>query len=209
MKLPEKAKHLSVENIWRVSLLATVLIFSACGGSSSSESSESLFSSDDTKEAVALIEDANNDLKKIKAIYRENEGRTEEIQIAMANREYEKVKKIADDLVFKINDGIVLADKAISKIDEAKALNINGTFRDYLDQKSRSLRKQVDAFEYRRQTAELLSKGFSSNDPKQIEGIKAVFKEKEVEFQKAWQEGRDQSLEANQFYKENFRKPVQ
>lgn len=210
MKLTENIRVLSLKNIFLLSLLTTVLMISACGEKNNqSQSSGSVFSSDDTEEAVALITEANVELKKIKKIYRENEGRIEEIQIAMSNKENEKVKKIADDLVFKINDGLVLADKAIIKINEAKSLNINSTFREYLERKSHSLDRQRDAFEYRRQAAELLSKGFGSNDPKQIEGIRAVFKEKDVEFQKAWQEGRDESLEANDFYKESLQKPGQ
>lgn len=189
-------------------LLALSLLLPACGGKNgSSDSGEiGIFSSDDTEKAVQVVTEANDELKKIKAIYKENEGSVDEVQAAMTAKDNAKVKSLADNLVFRINDGISLGENAISKLEEAEKLNINDTFRQYLELKRSSLRKQVDAFEYRRQAAELLSKGFSGNDPKQIDGIKLIFKEKETDFQKVWQEGRDESQEANAFYKENFKK---
>lgn len=211
MKIETGKRHFNVRNFSFISLLALSLSFSACVGKNNSSDSSGLgvFSSDDTEKAIQVVTEANDELKKIKAIYKENEGSVEEVQSAMAAKDNAKVKSIADNLVFRINDGITLGENAISKLEEAEKLNINDTFRQYLELKRSSLRKQVDAFEYRRQAAELLSKGFSGNDPKQIDGIKLVFKEKETDFQKVWQEGRDDSQEANDFYKENFKKKAE
>ena len=211
MKLRTGKKYFRAENFSLICLLGLSLLIPACGGKNNSSDSSglSVFSSDDTDKAIQVVTEANDELKKIKAIYKENEGSVDEVQAAMAAKDNAKVKSIADNLVFRINDGITLGENAISKLEEAEKLNINDTFRQYLELKRSSLRKQVDAFEYRRQAAELLSKGFSGNDPKQIDGIKLVFKEKETDFQKVWQEGRDESQEANAFYKENFAKKAQ
>lgn len=204
----EKNKFYSVV-LAAVFVVTAVFGFSACWKKDSIQSgSLDVFSSDDTDEAVKIIEEANDELKKIKAIYRENEGKIVQIQTAMANRQNDEVKKIADDLVFQINDGITLGESAISKIEKAEKLDINETFRQYLELKKESLRTQINAFEYRRQAAQLLSRGFAG-DPKEVEGIKAVFKEKELNFQKVWQEGRDQSQEANDFYKDAIKKSAQ
>ena len=204
-------KGFRLDKFFLICLLALSLLIPACGGKNNSSDSSglSVFSSDDTDKAIQVVTEANDELKKIKAIYKENEGSVDEVQAAMAAKDNAKVKSIADNLVFRINDGITLGENAISKLEEAEKLNINDTFRQYLELKRSSLRKQIDAFEYRRQAAELLSKGFSGNDPKQADGIKLVFKEKETDFQKVWQEGRDESQEANDFYKENFKKKVQ
>lgn len=210
MNLRTGKKYFEAKSFSLICLLALSLWLSACGKNNSSDSGGlSVFSSDETEKAVQVVTEANGELKKIKAIYKENEGSVEEVKAAMAARDNAKVKLIADNLVFRINDGITLGENAISKLEEAEKLNINDTFRQYLELKRGSLRKQVDAFEYRRQAAELLSKGFSSNDPKQIDGIKLIFKEKETDFQKVWQEGRDESQEANDFYKDNFKKKAE
>lgn len=191
-----------------VCLVSITALTSACWQKNSQSQTGALdvFSSDETDEAVKIIEEANADLKKIKAIYRENEGKIEEIQTAMAGRQNDQVKKIADELVFQINDGITLGESAIEKIEKAEKLNINETFRQYLELKKESLRTQVEAFEYRRQAAQLLSKSSGNSDPKEVEAIKLIFKEKEFNFQKLWQEGRDQSQEANDFYKDAIKK---
>lgn len=211
MKKRTGSKYLGAKSFSVICLLALSLWLPACGGKSNSPESGgiSVFTSDDTEKATAIVNEANDELRKIKAIYKENEGAIEEVQAAMSGKDNAQVKSIADNLVFRINDGITLGENAISKLEEAEKLNINDTFREYLELKRASLRKQVDAFEYRRQAAELLSKGFGSSDPKEVEGIKAVFKEKEAEFQKLWQEGRDESQEANDFYKESLKKSVQ
>lgn len=194
-----------------VCFLGVNLACFGCGKKADSSQSSGLdvFSSDDTEQAKSIVNDANNELKKIKAIYKDNEGRIEEIQSAMSNRESDKVKKIADDLVFQINDGITLGENAISKLEEAEALNINDTFKEYLRLKEDSLRVQIDAFEFRRQAAQLLSKSSGKSDAQEVKSIQGVFKEKEAEFQKLWQEGRDKSQEANDFYKESLKKSVQ
>jgi hypothetical protein len=211
MKMRMGKRYFGLGKLSLICLLALSFLIPACGGKNNSSDSSglSVFSSDDTDKAIQVVTEANDELKKIKAIYKENEGSVDEVQAAMAAKDNAKVKSIADNLVFRINDGITLGENAISKLEEAEKLNINDTFRQYLELKRSSLRKQVDAFEYRRQAAELLSKGFSGNDPKQIDGIKLVFKEKETDFQKVWQEGRDESQEANDFYKENFKKKAQ
>jgi len=182
-----------------------IFLFSACQKNGSS-SSGGLLSSDDTDEAVSLITEANGDLKKIKAIYKANQGRVEELQAAMSNKEIDTVKKIADDLVFQINDGISLGENAVSKIEKAEALNTNDSFKEYLALKKESLRKQLEAFEFRRQSAQLLRDAFGGKNPQEIEKVKAVFREKEGSFQKLMEEGREQSQEANLLAKESQKK---
>lgn len=205
MRLKKGENYSETKSFSLLFLLALSLLFAACGGKNNPSETGGVFSSDETDKAIAIVTEANGELKKIKAIYKDNEGSVEEVQAAMAAKDNAKVKSLADNLVFRINDGISLGENAISKLEEAETLEINDAFKEYLELKRSSLRKQVDAFEYRRQAAELLSKGFSGNDPKQIDGIKLIFKEKETEFQKLWQEGRDESQEANAFFKEkNF-----
>lgn len=184
-----------------------VCSFSACpgkGGSSQSDGT-SLLSSDETSEAVELIQAANGDLKKVKDIYRKNQARVEELQTAMKDKDNDKVREIANELVFQVNDGMELGKSAVEKVKQAEELSINDTFKEYLEMKSEALEKQLEAFEFRRQAAQLLRDAYTGKDVKENEKVITVFKEKEGNFQKLWDEGREKSQEAIVFAKENAR----
>ncbi len=74
--------------------LIFALMFSACPGDNDDDSSSglSVFSSDQTQEAVASVSEANDRLKKIKKLFSENEGRLGELKTAMNNKDETKVK---------------------------------------------------------------------------------------------------------------------
>lgn len=181
-----------------LSILAISLLLIGCGGGSSKSGGYEILNSDDTKAAVAIIDDANADLKKIKIIYRDNMGKTEELKSAMSNKEVQKVKEIAGSLVTQIDEGLTLGESAYQKIEKAREMNINPTYNEYLELKAQAIRKQLEAFEYRKQAAQFLRDSFGGSDPKVIETIKSKFKEVEENFQKRIDEGRqlsDQAIE--------------
>jgi predicted RND superfamily exporter protein len=167
--------------------------------------STSLFGpADQTKEAYDLVDEANTELKKIRVMYKENEEVKKELLEAMNNREIEKVKKIADGLVIEINDGMNIGESAISKIEKAQELNINETFKDYLRLKEQSLRKQLEAFKFRFDTAKYLRDNYGGQDKAEIEKAKATLKEQDENFQKYMEAGRELSVRANKLYKDNL-----
>lgn len=185
--------------------LLIFLFFSACQKNNNSESGSGIdvFGlSDETAEAGEIVKDANEDLKKIRKMYKENQGKIDELKAAMNDRNIEEARKIADELVYIINDGFVLAESAISKIERAEQMNINETYREYLQKKEESLRKHMDAFEFRRQAAVLLRDSFGSKDKFAIEKARQEFKEREENFQKYAEIARELSGEANQLAKE-------
>lgn len=157
---------------------------------------------DETDQAVALVSEANEDLKKIRKMYKENQSRIEELKEAMNAKEIDKVKKIADDLVYIINDGFVLGENAVKKLGQAESLNINPKYKEYLQMKKVSLQKQLDAFEFRRQFAIRLRNEFGTKDKFEIEKVKSEFKDFEENFQTYMEKAREISGEANQLAKE-------
>ena len=68
----------------------------------------------------------------------------------------ERVKKIADDVVYLINDGFESAKNAIDKIEQAQEMQINDDYREYLRLKEESLKRELEAFENYRQAARTL-----------------------------------------------------
>lgn len=189
-----------------VTILLLTLVFAACKKNGSSGGFD-LLSSDKKNEAAKIIESANQDLKKVKEIYKANQNRVDEELIpAMKASDAAKAKDIANDLVKNINDGLEAADDAIKKIKEAEGMDINDTYKRYLELKREGMEKQIEAFELRRQVAQLLSQSFGGSDPNQINQAQAVFKDKELQFHKLMEEGKDYSEQANDVYKESLRK---
>ena len=187
-------------------VLAGLLVFSACKKTGTSDGFDVMSFSDDTTAAAQLVEQANQDLNKIKVMYKKNEVQREELIAAMGDKDTEKVKQITDDLVYLINDGMSLGESAIEKIGQAQQMNINPDFKDYLSMKEESLRKQLAAFEHRRQAVRLLRDSFGTNDPAMVEKGKLEFKNKEELFAKTMEESKEISKKANEFAKETSQK---
>jgi len=189
-----------------LAVLICVTVFSACKKTDSSEGFDVLSFSDDTSDAAELVEQANQDLNKIKILYKKNEDQLEELKAAMGGKDIATVKKITDDLVYVLNDGMSLGESAVEKIGKAQAMNINADFKDYLSLKEESLRKQLEAFENRRQAARLLRDSFGTTDPAAIEKAKAAFKEKEEACIKMLEESNEINKKANQLAKDSSKK---
>ena len=173
---------------------------------SDSESSDLLNFSDDTTAAAQLVSEANEDLNKIKIKYKENETKIEDLKEAMKNNDVEKVKKISDDLVYIINDGMALGESAIEKIGKAQEMSINPDFKEYLQLKELSLQKQMDAFENYRQAALSLRDGYNPKDEKQREAVKTEFATRNDNVQKIMEEAKKYSKEANDLAKNSAKK---
>ncbi len=192
----------------RRTLLFTLLLLSlfACTKNDVSDDYDIINFSDDTTKAAELVDDANEDLNKIKIMYRRNESQLEELKTAMSNKDISKVKTIAEDLGYIINDGTRLGESAMEKIEAAEAMNVNADFKEYLSLKAQSLQKQLDAFEHRRKAALLLRDSFGTNDPAAIEKSKNGFKEQEEIAQKNLAEAQEISKKANDLAKETSKR---
>lgn len=196
-----------IKSLSLILLLALLAFASSCRkseGSSDSGSIDILNLSDQTQEATDLINDANAELKKIKNLYRENNDQVDELKDAMKANDIEKVKKIADNLVVQINEGMNLGEDAISKVEKAQELNINEKFKEYLRLKEQALRKQHDGFRFRFEAAKFLRDTFGGKDKAEIEAAKAQLKEQDDNYQKYMLASRDLSQEANKLYKESL-----
>ena len=197
------------QKIRRLVLFGAILLsLFACKKNDVSDGYDVLDFSDDTTNAAELVSDANEDLNKIKIMYKRNETQLEELKTAMSDKDTEKVKKITEDLVYIINDGVNLGQSALEKIEKAEAMNVNADFKEYLDLKAQSLQKQLDAFEHRRQAARLLKESFGANNPAAIEKAKGAFKEQEEIAQKTLVEAQEISKKANDLAKETSKKTV-
>jgi len=192
---------------WLKITLIFLLLFTSCRRSDSPRSGGlSVLSSDQTAEAVAKIEEANNDLKKIKKIYKESEEHVAGLKTAIENKEVDKVKKSAGELVIQINEGMNVGTNVISKIQEAREMNINETYKNYLDLKEQALTKQLEAFQIRFEQVKYLRDEFQVSNTQEIEKAKAVLKERDESFKKKMEAAREYSRDANLLAKESMKK---
>ncbi len=189
-----------------LTIIAVSFFLMACG-EDGANGPGILSGSDETEAAVALIEDANSDLKRIRVLYRENNSRVTDLETALTNNEIEKVKKLTDDLSLVILDGYALAESAKEKLAKAQRLNINADFKYYLRMKEESLTLQIKAFDYRRDSAKLFRDKFGSNEKSAMLDAARKFKENEANFKKFMADATKVSEQADQLYKEvNSRK---
>jgi hypothetical protein len=190
-------------------LLAAVFGFAACKSSGRSDSGGILGTSDETEEAAKLVASANEDLTKIKVLYKENEGKRENLKKAIEANDAAQVKKISDDVVYLINDGFDNAKSAIDKIEKAQEMDINDDYREYLRLKEESLKRELEAFENYRQAARTLRDNYDPRNAAQRDKVKSDFATRVENYRKTMEEARDYSSRANDLAKDAIRRQQQ
>ena len=186
-------------------LLILMLTISGCKSSGRTES-PSIFSSDETAEAAQVVASANDDLTKIKVLYKDNENKREDLKKAMEADNAEQVKKIADEVVYLINDGFDNAKSAIDKIEKAQEMQVNDDYREYLRLKEESLKRELEAFENYRQAARTLRDNYDPKNGAMRDKVKEDFKNRVENYRKLMEEARDFSNQANELAKDALRK---
>lgn len=170
---------------------------------------------DDTKAARALVEEANQDLRKIKELYEQNEGdgekpgKREQLKKALEANDAEQVRKISDDVVYIIGDGMDFAKTAIEKIQRAQDMNVNDEYKEYLRLKELALSKQVEAFEQYRQAARSLRDNYDPKNEALRARVKTEFDDRSENYRELMEKARDYSSQANELAKDAIRKQAQ
>ena len=161
---------------------------------------------DETAEAAKVVASANEDLTKIKVLYQQNEGKREDLKKAMEANNAEAAKKIADDVVYLINDGASSGNSAVEKIQKAQEMQINDDYREYLRLKEESLKRELEAFENYRMAARTLRESYDPKNAAMREKVKAEFKTRSENYRKVMEEARDYSKRANELAKDALRR---
>jgi hypothetical protein len=214
MEAEEQSRHRSVKiaalvimnrRIFKylfVSIMIAVALLAGCKfGSRSSGTGEELGSEADREEAFHLIEDANENIKSIKVLYRNNNQKVDQLEAALKAGDLKKVKELADELSLAINDGYLFADSIIDKLEKAQGLDINPTWKRYLSLKQESLELQIRAFDYRRNSAVLFRDKAGSDDPATLKLARDTFKSNEENFKKYMADAEKVSKEADELRK--------
>jgi tetratricopeptide (TPR) repeat protein len=117
-----------------------------------------------------------------------------------------RVRKIADEVVYLINDGFDEAQNAINKIEKAQEMQINDDYREYLRLKEQSLKRELEAFENYRQAARTLRDNYDPKNAAMRDKVKEDFKNRVENYRKLMEEARDYSNQANEIAKDALRR---
>ncbi len=185
-----------------LAVLAAIAFTSSCElGRRTSRSGEELGSDADRQKAFELVEDANQNIRSIKVLYRNNNSKIKDLEQALKDGDLKRVKDLADELSLAINDGYLFADSILSKIEEAQNLDINPTWKRYLALKQESLELQIRAFDYRKNSAELFRDKIGTEDQETLKLARDTFKKNEEGFKKYMAEAEKVSKEADDLRK--------
>jgi hypothetical protein len=188
----------------RMNAAAAILILLAVILSCKSASDYSPFGPpDETQKAGEVISSANEDLQKIKVLYEENESMRRELRQALETNNPDQVRDVSDRVIKLIADGTVIAKRALSKIDEALDMNINDTYRNYLDLKKQSLKRQLEAFENYRIAAESLKANYDPRSEEKRSTVTKEFKDRTEKYTADMERARSLSYQANEIWQDN------
>lgn len=193
--------------------ISTLLLSATCFLSATCKSSgvgpiDILGSTDDTAEAAKIVAEANQDLIKIKVLYEQNEGKREELKAALEKNDIVVAKKIADDVVYLINDGAAFGNTAVEKLQKAQEMQINDDYREYLRLKEESLKLELEAFENYRMAARTLRDNYDPKNVAMRDKVKLEFKTRSDNYRTIMEKARDYSKRANELAKEAVKKAV-
>jgi len=181
------------------------LVLAACPNKNNSSSSGGgLLSFDETAEAGKIVRESNEILKQIKQRFKDNEPKLRELQKALKEKNSDRVRTLAEELITEINLGTEAGEEAINKLRIAQDKNINEEYKEYLLLKTQSLEKYIEAFDERRKAAILLREGYDPKNNAQRDQVVAAFKEREERFQEIMEDARKSSEQANQLAQDSL-----
>lgn len=203
MQMTVIAKNLKL-GFLLATLVACFIFLLSC---KSSSSIDILGPTDETAEAAKIVLEANKELKSIKVLYEKHENKREDLAQAMKAQDSDAVRKISDEVVYLINDGVKFGTTALEKIDQAREMEINSDYKEYLRLKSEALEKQLEAFEQYRQAAIKLRNNYDPKNDQIRETVTQDFKERSDKFRELMEKSRDYSSQANELAKDALKKP--
>jgi hypothetical protein len=167
---------------------------------------------DETADAAKLIIEANTELTKIKELYRENEGDVDkegkraQLRKALESNDKDEVKMVTGEIIQLIDEGSDNARNAIDKIQQARDMQINADYQEYLRLKEVALKKQLEAFLKYREAAKSLRDNYDPQNTGVRDKVKAIFDEQATSYREIMEKARDNSSQANELYKEVLRR---
>ena len=102
-----------------------------------------------------------------------------------------------------IDDGLKHGEVARDKLEKASKMNVDEKYKEYLELKSKSLSKQIEAFKERKEAARIMRDNYDNKDRTAMQKAKDDFKKKNANFKKLLGEAKDLSRKADDVARQN------
>ena len=100
----------------------------------------------DIDEANQLNQSAGQDIREIERIVKENKDKESEVSRALNAGDTDAAKRIMDDSIKAIDQGLEKGQSAADKLNKASGLDLDQTIKDYLSLRAQSVNKAIEAF---------------------------------------------------------------
>jgi hypothetical protein len=100
----------------------------------------------DIDEANQLNQSAGQDIREIERIVKENKDKESEVSRALNAGDTDGAKRIMDDSIKAIDQGLEKGQSAADKLNKASGLDLDQTIKDYLSLRAQSVNKAIEAF---------------------------------------------------------------
>jgi Mg2+ and Co2+ transporter CorA len=125
-----------------LSILALLISLTA----SSCQLLKKLGGSGQLDEANQLNQSAGEDIREIERIVQENKSKETEVTRALNANDYATAKRLMDESVKAIDQGLEKGKSAADKFDKASKLDVDSTIKEYLALRAQSVNKAIEAF---------------------------------------------------------------
>lgn len=157
----------------------------------------------DIDEANKLNQSAGEDIREIERIVQENKDREAEVTRALNAKDYNAAKKIMDDSIKAIDQGLEKGQSAADKFDKASKLDVDATIKEYLSLRAQSVNKAIEAFKELRRGIITLRDATGSTDKAATEKAKNEIQQSSEQFDKLINEAERLERQADEIARRN------
>ncbi len=157
----------------------------------------------DIDEANGLNQSAGEDIREIERIVQANKNRETEVTRALNANDYATAKRIMDDSVKAIDQGLEKGQSAADKFDKASKLDVDATIKEYLSLRAQSVNKAIEAFKELRRGIITLRDATGSTDKATTEKAKNEIQQASGRFDKLINEAEKLERQADEIARRN------
>jgi hypothetical protein len=200
-----EVRHTMMNNphLGRLCLSASLACFTCFSYSQAAPFPLSASAQDEAVAAHKLTDSANADIKELDRVWAEAEKQVDKLEKADLKGDPVEVKSLLQEMVGTLDEALKLMRSALNKIERAAGLNIHETYKKYLNLKTQSLHKEIEAFTERRAAAQLMRYNYAGADKERERRIREEFRQKNQNYKRLISEADELGDEADEVAAQN------
>jgi cell division protein FtsB len=157
----------------------------------------------DIDEANQLNQSAGQDIREIERIVKENKDKESEVSRALNAGDTDAAKRIMDDSIKAIDQGLEKGQSAADKLNKASGLDLDQTIKDYLSLRAQSVNKAIEAFKELRRGIIVFRDATGSTNKAVTEKAKSEIQQSSEKFDKLISEAEKLERQADDIARRN------